>query len=63
MPSFETKRSYSGVGEGGELTTAQEANVASISTLSTSSAGQFLRKTSTTAYENALAVVLSTGTS
>ena len=48
-------RDFSGVGEGGELTTAQESNVSSISALSASSAGHFLRKTSSTAYESVVA--------
>ena len=61
--AFNILQDTSGVGEGGELTTAQESNVSSVSALGASTAGHFLRKTSSTAYESVATAVLSTGTS
>lgn len=61
MP-FSTKHSYQGVGEGGELTTAEETGLQGLSALAASTDGHFLRKTSATAYESVAAAVLSTGT-
>lgn len=51
--AFSNTQDFSHTGTGGELTAAEELNVQNVSALSAAGAGEALRKTSTTAYEQA----------